>query len=86
MRASAWNAASLFHGNPRARKARWKLFERLLGSSDVVMLQEVHGDEHDLYLNFSRWAREFTILAQKGKDFATAGVAILIRRARFGGF
>ena len=60
-----------------------RLFDKVLEKSDIVFLQEVHGDINDFKINFSQQLRNFIVMADGGKDFATAGVATLIRISRF---
>ena len=60
-----------------------KMLHRVWGSCDVLSLQEVHGGVDSLEILAPELTRESWYFVSPGKNHATGGVAILIRKRLF---
>ncbi len=64
-------------------KARRAVLTRIVKQADVVLLQEVHGNEEDFATRLPQIVKMFKVFVAEGVSRATGGVAILVRRRKF---
>ena len=86
LKLTSWNGRAVFASNPRWRRPKHDLLWKLIFSTDVLLLQEVHGSESDLLLFLSRLQSTHFILYSFTDRRDTGGVVIIVRKSSFPNF
>lgn len=81
---ATWNAGALLHGVPATRRSKLWFLRGVMAQSDVVALQEVHGNVEALKMELAPLLGGWFVAMTAHDDFTSGGTAMLVRRGALG--
>ena len=76
-----WNAAALFQLDPAKSRLKSHALNKIAADFDVILSQEVHGNEADLRARCPQIAEAFVCWCSQSDQRAKGGVMTLVRKS-----